>query len=133
MATDSEGAPAAVDEVVHRNGVNVLHCAPEGPPLDGERAALDLIGDAMGREAQVVAVPVARVAEEFFRLRSGVAGAVMQKFVTYRVRLAVVGDVTRHLDDSTALRDFVHETNQGGHIWFLPDLDTLDAKLRATG
>ncbi|MEU0029284.1 DUF4180 domain-containing protein [Streptomyces sp. NPDC006335] len=133
MATDSNGSPVATDDVVHLHGVNVLHCAPDGPPLDGERAALDLIGDAMGRDAQVVAVPVARVAEEFFRLRSGVAGAVMQKFVTYRVRLAVVGDVTRHVDESTALRDFVHETNQGGHIWFLPDLATLDEKLGATG
>ncbi|WP_053849955.1 DUF4180 domain-containing protein [Streptomyces sp. NRRL B-24085] len=123
----------ATDDLVHRGGVNVLHCAPDGPPLDGERAALDLIGDAMGRDAQVVAVPVDRVPEEFFRLRSGVAGAVMQKFVTYRVRLAVVGDVSRHLDDSTALRDFVHETNQGGHIWFLPDLDTLDDRLRTAG
>ncbi|MFF7047564.1 DUF4180 domain-containing protein [Streptomyces griseorubiginosus] len=123
----------ATDDVVPLNGVNVLHCAPDGPPLDGERAALDLIGDAMGRDAEVVAVPVARVGEEFFRLRSGVAGAVMQKFVTYQVRLAVVGDVTRHTDASTALRDFVHETNQGRHIWFLPDLDTLDERLRASG
>ncbi|WP_030323227.1 DUF4180 domain-containing protein [Streptomyces sp. NRRL B-3229] len=123
----------ATDGVVPLNGVNVLHCAPDGPPLDGERAALDLIGDAMGRDAEVVAVPVARVGEEFFRLRSGVAGAVMQKFVTYQVRLAVVGDVTRHTDASTALRDFVHETNQGRHIWFLPDLDTLDERLRASG
>ncbi|MFF4628574.1 DUF4180 domain-containing protein [Streptomyces griseorubiginosus] len=136
MATDDSvttGAPVVADEIVPLNGVNVLHCAPDGPPLDGERAALDLIGDAMGRDAEVVAVPVARVGEEFFQLRSGVAGAVMQKFVTYQVRLAVVGDVTRHTDASTALRDFVHETNQGRHIWFLPDLDTLDERLRASG
>ncbi|WP_405865197.1 MULTISPECIES: DUF4180 domain-containing protein [unclassified Streptomyces] len=115
------------------HGVRVLRCAPDGPPLDGERAALDLIGDAMGREAELVAVPVDRVADEFFRLRSGVAGAVMQKFVNYRVRLVVVGDLSRHLADSSALRDFVHETNQGGHIWFLADDDALDAKLRPAG
>lgn len=111
-------------ETVH--GVRVLRCAPDGPLLDGERAALDLIGDAMGQGAQLVAVPVERVPEEFFRLRSGLAGAVMQKFVTYRIRLAVVGDISRHVAGSTALRDFVHETNQGGHIWFLAD----DARLR---
>ncbi|WP_374936738.1 DUF4180 domain-containing protein [Streptomyces sp. Ru71] len=80
----------------------------------------------MGQGAQLVAVPVERVPEEFFRLRSGLAGAVMQKFVTYRIRLAVVGDISRHVAGSTALRDFVHETNQGGHIWFLAD----DARLR---
>jgi hypothetical protein len=119
--------------VVPLNGVNVLHCASDGPPLDGERAALDLIGDAMGRDAQVVAVPAERMADEFFQLRSGVAGAVMQKFVNYHVRLAVVGDVSHHLAASTALRDFVHETNQGGHIWFLADFDALEEKLRAAG
>ncbi|MGW3121428.1 DUF4180 domain-containing protein [Streptomyces sp. NPDC001107] len=112
------------------HGVRVLRCTSDGPLLDGEQAALDLIGDAMGHEAELVALPMARVAEEFFRLRSGVAGAVMQKFVNYRVRLVVLGDLSEHLSGSTALRDFVHETNQGGHIWFLADEDALDAKLR---
>ncbi|MFJ3669375.1 DUF4180 domain-containing protein [Streptomyces sp. NPDC090106] len=123
----------ATDDVVPLGGVNVLRCAPSGPSLDGESAALDLIGDAMGRDAQVVAVPAGRVADEFFRLRSGVAGAVMQKFVNYRLRLVVVGDVSRHTEQSGALRDFVRETNQGGHIWFVPDLTSLEEKLRPAG
>ncbi len=131
MVTDE--AAMSADDVVRLNDVGILRCAPDGPALDGERAALDLIGDAFGRDAQVVAVPVERVAEEFFRLRSGVAGAVMQKFVNYRLRLAVVGDVSAHVTGSTALRDFVHETNQGGHIWFVADFDALEEKLRAAG
>ncbi|MFJ8079133.1 hypothetical protein RKD23_000847 [Streptomyces sp. SAI-170] len=118
-------------ETLH--GVRVLRCAPEGPLLDGESAALDLIGDAFGQDATLVAVPVERVPQEFFRLRTGVAGAVMQKFVTYRVRLAVVGDVSRQAAESGALRDFLRETNEGGHIWFVPDYDELGEKLRAAG
>ncbi|MFJ8792019.1 DUF4180 domain-containing protein [Streptomyces sp. NPDC102462] len=109
--------------------VRVLSCAPDGPLLDGERAALDLIGDALGQEAQLVAVPVERIADEFFRLRSGVAGAVVQKFATYRLRLAVVGDISGHLAGSTALRDFVYESNQGDQLWFLTDPGELDARL----
>ncbi|MFE6177262.1 DUF4180 domain-containing protein [Streptomyces sp. NPDC056464] len=119
--------------LVTLHDVRVLRCAPDGPALDGESAALDLIGDAIGQEAELVAVPVERVADEFFRLRSGVAGAVMQKFVTYRQRLVVVGDISRHVAGSTALRDFVHETNSGNHIWFLPTFDDLDARLRPAG
>jgi hypothetical protein len=119
--------------LVTLHGVRVLRCAPDGPLLDGESAALDLLGDAFGQDAELVEVPVERVADEFFRLSSGVAGAVMQKFVNYRVRLAVVGDVSHHLAESTALRDFVHETNNGGHIWFLPTYDALDARLRPAG
>ncbi|MEU6253739.1 DUF4180 domain-containing protein [Streptomyces sp. NPDC047043] len=116
--------------LVTLHDVRVLRLASDGPSLDGESAALDLIGDAMGQDAELVAVPVERVADEFFRLRSGVAGAVMQKFVNYRVRLAVVGDVSWHVTESTALRDFVHETNQGSQVWILADFDELEAKLR---
>ena len=123
----------ATDDIVALHGVQVLRCAPEGPPLDGERAALDLIGDAMGRDAQIVAVPAERVGAEFFRLGSGVAGAIAQKFVNYRVRLAVLGDISRQVGESTALRDFVHETNQQSHVWFLADFDALDGKLTAAG
>ncbi|AZS83321.1 DUF4180 domain-containing protein [Streptomyces griseoviridis] len=119
------------DTLVTLHDVPALRCAPEGPALDGEQAALDLIGDAMGQGAELVVVPAERVAEAFFRLRTGVAGAVVQKFVTYRVRLVVLGDLSRHLADSSALRDFVHETNQGDRIWFLPDDAALAERLAA--
>ncbi|MFJ7147360.1 DUF4180 domain-containing protein [Streptomyces sp. NPDC100445] len=111
------------------HGVRVLHCAPDGPVLDGESAALDLIGDAFGHEAELVAVPVERIAEDFFRLGSGVAGAVVQKFVNYRLRLAVLGDISGHVARSTALRDFVYESNQGRQLWFLADAAELGTRL----
>ncbi|MCS0602607.1 DUF4180 domain-containing protein [Streptomyces sp. LP11] len=117
------------DTLLTLHGTRVLRCAPEGPPLDGERAALDLIGDAMGHDAQLVALPVRRVADDFFRLRSGVAGAAVQKFATYRLRLAVIGDISRHVAESAALRDFVYESNQGAQLWFLTDLTELDERL----
>ncbi|WP_328436569.1 DUF4180 domain-containing protein [Streptomyces sp. NBC_00444] len=130
MATD---AVSPADEIVTLHGVTLLRCAPDGPPLDGERAALDLIGDAGWREAQLVAVPAERVSDEFFQLRSGIAGAIVQKFAQYRLRLAVVGDIAQHVADSQALRDLVYESNQGNQLWFLPGYDELDERLRPTG
>lgn len=130
VATD---AVSPADEIVTLHGVTLLRCAPDGPPLDGERAALDLIGDAGWREAQLVAVPAERVSDEFFQLRSGIAGAIVQKFAQYRLRLAVVGDIAQHVADSQALRDLVYESNQGNQLWFLPGYDELDERLRPTG
>ncbi|MFL4908840.1 DUF4180 domain-containing protein [Streptomyces sp. MMS24-I2-30] len=118
------------DTLVSLPDVRVLTCASDGPLLDGESAALDLVGDALGREAQWVAVPVERVPDEFFRLRSGIAGAVVQKFATYRLGLAVIGDISRHLAESTALRDFVYESNQGRRLWFLAGCRERDERLR---
>ena len=56
-------------------------------------------------------------------------GAVTQKFVNYRQTLAIVGDVSGFEARSTPFRDFVRETNKGGHIWFVPDLAALERKL----
>ncbi|GAA0210607.1 DUF4180 domain-containing protein [Actinomadura nitritigenes] len=117
------------DEVRERAGVQVLMCDPDGPPVATEQDALDLIG-AVFLGAQVVAVPAARLDERFFSLGTRFAGDVMQKFVNYRLRLAVVGDISRQLAASPALRALVRESNAGDHIWFVADLDELDDRLR---
>jgi hypothetical protein len=116
------------DEVRERAGVPVLVCDPDGPVVATEQDALDLIGAAF-LGAQVVAVPAGRLDPSFFTLGSRFAGEVMQKFVNYRLKLAVIGDISEHLAASSALRALVHESNRSDHIWFLPDLDALDARL----
>ncbi|MFF5052132.1 DUF4180 domain-containing protein [Micromonospora sp. NPDC000663] len=118
------------DEIQERAGVQVLVCDPAGPTVATEQDALDLIGAAF-LGAQVVAVPANRLDERFFSLGTRFAGDVMQKFVNYRLRLAVVGDISAQLSESSALRALVHESNRAGHVWFVSDLDALDDRLRA--
>jgi hypothetical protein len=114
-------------EIVH--GRPVLMCSVEGPRIADGSAALDLIGDAMYAQVEWLAVPVGRFADEFFTLRTGLAGEIAQKFVNYRLRLAVVGDISRHIAASTAFRDFVHETNRGRQLWFVDSRAELDERL----
>ncbi|GAA2797061.1 DUF4180 domain-containing protein [Saccharopolyspora taberi] len=118
------------DVIEERAGVPVLVCDPAGPPVATEQDALDLIG-ATYLGAEVVALPANRLDERFFSLGTRFAGEVMQKFVNYRVRLAVIGDISGHLAASSALRALVHESNRAGHVWFLPDLAALDDRLRS--
>ncbi|SCL34539.1 protein of unknown function [Micromonospora nigra] len=120
------------DEIQQRGGVPVLVCDPAGPSITSEQDAIDLIGAAfLGAEA--VAVPAHRLDARFFTLGTRFAGEVMQKFVNYRLLLVVVGDISGPLAASSALRDLVRESNQGGHVWFVPDLDALDARLHSRG
>jgi hypothetical protein len=119
-------------QTVDLHGVPVLTCPADGPPLRGDDEALDVIGAALGAGAELVVVPVDRLPDEFFALRTGVAGGIVQKFVNYRLRLAVVGDVAAHVAASTALRDFVTESNRGRQLWFVPTMADLDARLAAT-
>ncbi|MGB2570085.1 DUF4180 domain-containing protein [Micromonospora citrea] len=118
------------DVVQERAGVAVLVCDPAGPKVATTADALDLIGAAF-LGAQVVALPASRLDADFFSLGTRFAGEVMQKFVNYRLRLAVVGDISAHLAASAALRALVHESNRADHVWFVADLDALDARLAA--
>ena len=112
--------------------VPVLLCAPEGEPIARESDVLDLIGDAGYQGAAWVAIPVERLDDAFFRLRTRVAGDIVQKYVQYRVGLAVVGDVSRHTTASEALRDFVRECNRNRRTWFVSDLDELAERLKSS-
>lgn len=73
-------------------------------------------------------IPAERFEDDFFRLRTGVAGAFLQKFVTYGVRVAILGDISRHLEASSALRDFVYESNRGRQIWFVGTEEDLRSR-----
>ncbi|MDR3084435.1 MAG: DUF4180 domain-containing protein [Streptomyces sp.] len=114
--------------------IPVLMCTPEGEAICGERDAMDLIGNAGYQGAHWVVIPAERFDEAFFRLRTRVAGDIVQKFVQYRMGLAVIGDISRHTQASSALRDFVRECNRGHQTWFVADLDELRERLGgATG
>jgi hypothetical protein len=116
------------DVVQERRGVPVLVCGEVGAPVASTQDALDLIGAAFSG-AELVAIPVSRLDERFFTLRTGLAGEIMQKFVNYRLRLAIVGDISAQVAASPALRDLVAESNRGSQIWFVTDLDELDRRL----
>ncbi|MFF2149434.1 DUF4180 domain-containing protein [Kitasatospora sp. NPDC058190] len=116
------------DTVQELSGVKVLVCDAAGPAITTVQDALDLIG-ATYVGAGIVAVAADRLDDKFFVLSTGFAGEVMQKFVNYHVRLAVIGDISRHLEASSALRSLVRESNAADHVWFLPDTEALAAHL----
>jgi hypothetical protein len=64
-------------------GIQVLVCAPDGEKLKSERDALDLIGEALQQGVSLILVPVERLDDDFFQLKTGLAGHIIQKFVTY--------------------------------------------------
>jgi hypothetical protein len=104
-------------------------CPSEGKKLRTDRDAVDLIGDARSAGAGPNAIPVERLDEDFFVLRTRVAGEFAQKFVTYGVRLAILGDISKYKNDSKAFHDFVYEANRGRDLWFVASREELDQRL----
>jgi hypothetical protein len=112
------------------SGRKVIIGDDSGPLLAGEKDVNDWLSAAWDAEATLVAIPVSRLSEDFFQLSTRIAGAVIQKFVNYRSQLVIIGDISRWVAGSNALRDFVYESNKGREVWFLPDLDALALRLQ---
>nr|WP_301286272.1 DUF4180 domain-containing protein [Serratia nevei] len=80
------------------------------------------IAPAFKHDARMLAIPVNRL---------GVAGAILQKFISYHLRVALLGDITPWLAQSNALQDLVREANRGEQVWLLPSLAELNQHLSA--
>lgn len=59
------------------------------------------------------------ICEEFFDLKTKLAGEILQKLINYHVKIALVGDFSVYT--SKSLKDFIYESNKGKDIFFLPD------------
>jgi hypothetical protein len=112
-------------------GRTVFFCRAEGDSLRGTQTAIDLIGQARSGGAEMVIVPVERLEPEFFQLRTGVAGEFLQKFVTYQIPIVILGDISVFEARSSALRDFIRESNAQNAIWFLRSIEDLKARIRS--
>lgn len=74
-----------------------------------------------------MAIYKSSVTEDFFTLSTGIAGGILQKFVNYHMKLAIIGDYSHYT--SKALRDFIFESNNGTHVFFLNTEEEAVAKL----
>lgn len=59
------------------------------------------------------------IVEDFFHLKTRLAGEILQKFINYQVKLAIVGDFSMY--ESQSMKDFIYESNKGKDIFFLSD------------
>jgi hypothetical protein len=58
---------------------------------------------------------------EFYDLKSGIAGEMLQKVSNYHMRLAIVGSFA--LATSARFREFMAESNKGSQVYFAADND----------
>ena len=58
------------------------------------------------------------ITESFFDLKTRLAGEILQKFINYHVKIAIIGDFSVYT--SKSLKDFIYESNNGKDIFFLP-------------
>jgi len=79
--------------------------------------ALDLMANCGYQGAKKIILKECNLVPDFFDLKTGIAGDILQKFSNYRVQLAIIGDFSKY--SSKSLRDFIFESNKHRQINFV--------------
>lgn len=105
------------------NNAEIAEVISEAVIINKIEDGLDFLGNLYFQGFDKIIIHEKNITPEFFDLKSGMAGEILQKFSTYRVRLAIVGDFSKYT--SRSLNDFIFESNKGRHINFVSS--TIDA------
>jgi hypothetical protein len=107
------------------NNTNIAEITSNDEIIKTTEDGLDLLGSLYYQGFEKIIVYEKNITPAFFDLKTGIAGEILQKFSTYRVRLAIVGDFSRY--QSKSLKDFIFESNKMGQTYFLSSLsEALD-------
>lgn len=118
---------------IRQGGCAVAELTGPEPVLTDAQSALELAMTARyAAGADRLLVDKAAVAEDFFILSTGLAGEILEKFIQYRIKMAVYGDFSCYT--SKPLRDFIYESNHGSDFFFVPEREeALRLLLRTAG
>ena len=114
---------------IELNGVTVYKVSASGPELRTAGDAVDLMGAAAEHRAAWIAIPVERLGDDFFELRTRIAGEIIQKFAMYGAHVAIVGDISQRVAASRSLAGLVAESNRGKDLWFVDSLEELGRRI----
>ena len=118
-------------KIAHVNGVIIAVIKSNELIITNGQSALDLLTNVFFNEnCQHIALYKKAIIEDFFDLKTGVAGEILQKFTNFKMKLAIIGDFSGY--SSKALTDFIYECNRGNQIFFVADeQDALEKLARA--
>lgn len=117
--------------VIEDNGIKIARIESNATIFEDVDAALDLMATVRHETGcDRMIVDAHTIDSRFFELRTGLAGDILQKYVTYMMRLAIVGDFSKVT--SKSLRDFIYESNKGNHVMFVTDDDAAVTRFSTT-
>lgn len=104
-------------ETVNKNGRTVaIISAQDSQIIDGQSALDAVMSASYSADTQLIAIEKTALADDFFDLKTGIAGDILQKFINYHITAAVFGDFSSY--QSEALKALMRESNRGKDFFF---------------
>jgi len=103
------------------NGNNIAELLEDSFIIGELQDAIDLLAESNYLGAGKIVIHENQLPADFFDLKTGLAGEILQKVSNYRMHLAVAGDFSRY--KSKSLKDFIRESNRIGRILFVQSVE----------
>lgn len=113
-------------DILNTNGTNIAEIKSEAIEIVSAQDALEILANCAYQGARKIIVYEKNITPEFFDLKTGIAGDVLQKFSNYNMQLAIVGDFSKF--ESKSLKDFIYESNKAGRIIFVSSITEAKGK-----
>lgn len=88
---------------------------------------LDIFGDLIAMDCDRLIIPERNLHADFFNLRTGLAGDILQKFSNYKIQVAIIGDFAKY--KSNSLQDFIFESNKTATVFFTDKMESAIMRL----
>ena len=103
---------------IKENNVEIAVVSSSEILITDVQSALDFMATVMYETGcDRIVLNKSALCEDFFNLKTKLAGDILQKYVNYHVKIAIVGDYSVYTSNS--LKDFIYESNKGNNIFFL--------------
>lgn len=103
------------------NNMKIAEIISDEIIIQSAQDGLDLMGDLYYQGFDKIILHEKNITPEFFDLKTGIAGEILQKFSNYRIGLAIVGDFSQY--ESKSMKDFIFESNKTKHVNFLKTVE----------
>ncbi|GIP33761.1 DUF4180 domain-containing protein [Paenibacillus sp. J2TS4] len=104
---------------VETNGKDIAVVSGSEVVIGDVQSALDFIATVQYEVGcHHIVINKSLLSESFFDLKTRLAGEILQKFINYDVKVAIIGDFSAY--SSRSLQDFIYECNNGHDFFFLP-------------
>lgn len=113
--------------IIESNGLQFAEIISEKHEIKTPQDGLDIIGNSIYKNCYKIIIHENGLSPEFFDLKSGLAGEILQKFSNYDCQLAIIGDFSKY--PSQSLQDFIRESNQKGQINFVSSMEEAQRSL----
>ena len=115
-------------EKVEIDGFNIAVVRSSEILICDVQSALDLMATVQYEvDCNRIVINKGLLSHSFFDLKTRLAGEILQKFINYRVKVAIFGDFSVYTSQS--LKDFIYECNNGNDIFYLSNEQQAIEKL----